>query len=260
MALVVVENAFSGSSLKCLPFACCQSLRLYLIGLACLKYISERSMGSAAGSQRRSLRLVVPEQARWEVVRSDPTGNGLLRAIEAIEGQAENVNLGRVFTSTGLPELAENPGLLQHLFAVLENEEAAFAEGATMGDRWRVGTTLRPNRRSEIMRQLASTINTSVRKVAFLVTSIVTVLLSAALLVGLLAFVAAEPAQASFPVKNGKIAFSMVTDGYQTIYLVDPDGSNLTRLTAPPMDARSPALSPDGTEIAFTDYKGDSNE
>lgn len=102
---------------------------MYLLGLACLKYFSERSLASAAGPRRRSPRLVVPEEARWEVVRSDPTGNGLVHAIEAIEGQAENADLGHVFTSTGLPELTKNPGRLQHLFTVLENEEVASADG-----------------------------------------------------------------------------------------------------------------------------------
>lgn len=102
---------------------------MYLIGLVCLKYLSDRSVAPAMGSQHTSIRLVVPEEAKWELVRSDPTGNRLLRAIEEIEGQAEDVELGSIFTSMALPELAENPELLQRLFAVLENEEATSADG-----------------------------------------------------------------------------------------------------------------------------------
>jgi Tol biopolymer transport system component len=48
---------------------------------------------------------------------------------------------------------------------------------------------------------------------------------------------------------NGKIAFASDRDGNDEIYTINPDGSNLTRLTF--SGGRSPAWSPDGTKIAF---------
>lgn len=42
---------------------------------------------------------------------------------------------------------------------------------------------------------------------------------------------------------------------YSNIYVMNPDGSDVTRLTAEPVSDRSPAWSPDGTRIAFVrDY------
>jgi Tol biopolymer transport system component len=54
-------------------------------------------------------------------------------------------------------------------------------------------------------------------------------------------------------------------NGDQSVYLINSDGSNLTRLTAPltsiavgveveGVEARTPAISPDGTEIVFIGY------
>ena len=40
--------------------------------------------------------------------------------------------------------------------------------------------------------------------------------------------------------------------GRGDIYLVDPDGSNVIRLTKGPGNSISPVWSPDGKEIAFT--------
>jgi TolB protein len=61
------------------------------------------------------------------------------------------------------------------------------------------------------------------------------------------------------------MAFSMPTNGGQSVYLMNSDGSNLTRLTAPlkstefgaqeGMVATMPAISPDGTEIVFSGYE-----
>ena len=71
------------------------------------------------------------------------------------------------------------------------------------------------------------------------------------------------PAQATFPGKNGKIAFTqtfhhnLADEGYKVstdIYTVNPDGTNLTNLTADTSTSASeggPAWSPDGAKIAF---------
>jgi hypothetical protein len=50
---------------------------------------------------------------------------------------------------------------------------------------------------------------------------------------------------------NGKIAFVSDRDGNKEIYVIDPDGSNLVRLTNHPGVDTDPTWSPDGSEIAF---------
>jgi WD40-like Beta Propeller Repeat len=76
-----------------------------------------------------------------------------------------------------------------------------------------------------------------------------------AVLVALLAVAGAVsgPAPAAFPGANGKLAFVRAGD----IWVVDADGSNPTQLTSDPAEERSPAFSPDGTEIAFARRNGD---
>ena len=74
--------------------------------------------------------------------------------------------------------------------------------------------------------------------------------------VALLATLLAIPvAQAAFPGKNGKIAFTDYVGadaGRQLeIFVVNPDGTARTRLTTDPGDDYAPAWSPDGTKIAF---------
>jgi Tol biopolymer transport system component len=67
-----------------------------------------------------------------------------------------------------------------------------------------------------------------------------------------------EPAEASFPGENGKIAFSSDRDGDFDIYTIRPDGSGLRRVTNSPSSDSCPEWSPDGTKIAFdSDRDGD---
>jgi dipeptidyl aminopeptidase/acylaminoacyl peptidase len=53
---------------------------------------------------------------------------------------------------------------------------------------------------------------------------------------------------------TGAIAFTRGAFGSQQIYRIDPDGKGLTRLTANAGDNHFPAWSPDGTEIAYTQF------
>ena len=60
---------------------------------------------------------------------------------------------------------------------------------------------------------------------------------------------------------NGKIAFYSTRDGHHEIYVIDPDGSNLMRLTFGDTDNLCPAWSPDGKIIAFLSKRdGGNNE
>jgi dipeptidyl aminopeptidase/acylaminoacyl peptidase len=71
---------------------------------------------------------------------------------------------------------------------------------------------------------------------------------------GLLALLAiSAPAQAAFPGKNGKIAFTTDEGNFPDLWLhaMDADGTNPTRLTNNTADDGDPAWSPDGTKIAF---------
>jgi Tol biopolymer transport system component len=86
---------------------------------------------------------------------------------------------------------------------------------------------------------------------------------SAARLIAVLATIVslgavAPAAQATFPGKNGKIAFSVFHEnpalgfGNDDIYTVDPDGTGVTNLTSSTARSESlPAWSADGTRIAF---------
>ncbi|HEX8423235.1 MAG TPA: hypothetical protein VF634_07485, partial [Pyrinomonadaceae bacterium] len=53
------------------------------------------------------------------------------------------------------------------------------------------------------------------------------------------------------PTLDSKIAFTSERDGNQEIYIMDPDGSQQTRLTNNTASDADPAWSPDGTKIAF---------
>jgi len=70
--------------------------------------------------------------------------------------------------------------------------------------------------------------------------------------VGLMAVLAA-PAHATFPGANGKLAVVIEENGFDdyAVATVNPDGSDLARLTTPPEVAQDPAWSADGSRIAF---------
>ena len=54
---------------------------------------------------------------------------------------------------------------------------------------------------------------------------------------------------------GGKIAFLSSRDGNGEIYVMNPDGSDQTRLTYDPASDESPAWSPDGSKIAFVSLR-----
>ena len=74
---------------------------------------------------------------------------------------------------------------------------------------------------------------------------------AAVVIAGSLLTLTPHEAEAAFPGKNGKIAFQSNRDGNEEIYSMDPDGSNQTRLTINFAEDEEPAVSPDGTKIAF---------
>jgi WD40-like Beta Propeller Repeat len=81
-----------------------------------------------------------------------------------------------------------------------------------------------------------------------------------AALVGLLALVlCAPPAHAAFPGTNGKIAFHTDRDGNNEIYLVNPGGGGLVRLTSNSASDSDPAWSPDGSQIVFVSNRDAGN-
>lgn len=68
-----------------------------------------------------------------------------------------------------------------------------------------------------------------------------------------------HPGEAAFPGANGKIAFVSNRDGDDEIYVMEPDGTVVTRLTNSPEWDWFPAWSADGTKIAFASYRDGGN-
>jgi len=65
-----------------------------------------------------------------------------------------------------------------------------------------------------------------------------------------------KPAQ----LENTKISFFSTRDGNQEIYMMNPDGTNQTRLTNNLANESDTSWSPDGTKIAFTSYRDGNGE
>jgi Tol biopolymer transport system component len=74
---------------------------------------------------------------------------------------------------------------------------------------------------------------------------------AAATSLGLLA-VGGPATHATFPDRNGRIAFAGETHAGAEIYTIKPDGTRFHRLTHLPFNAFFPDWSPDGTRIAFS--------
>jgi Tol biopolymer transport system component len=81
----------------------------------------------------------------------------------------------------------------------------------------------------------------------------VMVIASTGMIVALVA--GAVPARATFPGVNGKIVFGRANApgavSFNEIYVMNPDGSNQTALTPPPVENDSARWSPDGSRLAF---------
>src|SRR5215207_2133945 len=79
-----------------------------------------------------------------------------------------------------------------------------------------------------------------------------TYLVALATAVVVLGLIEAQPAEATFPGKNGKIAFQSDAGGNYDIYTMNRNGEKIAKLTTNPADDEDPAFSPDGKKIAFT--------
>src|SRR5215204_2291651 len=71
---------------------------------------------------------------------------------------------------------------------------------------------------------------------------------------------AVKPAEATFPGKNGKIAFQSDRGGSYDIYTMTRNGTEIDNLTTNPADNEDPAFSPDGKKIAFTSDRDGDND
>ena len=77
---------------------------------------------------------------------------------------------------------------------------------------------------------------------------------------GLVVVLYAQPAEAIFPGKPGKIAFSQDDGNDLEIYTIKADGGGKKQLTDNSSDDRHPSYSPSGKKVAFQGYDGTDNE
>jgi Tol biopolymer transport system component len=89
-----------------------------------------------------------------------------------------------------------------------------------------------------------------VSRTVVLIATVVLALVAACMAALVVAVV--KPAEAAFPGRNGKIVFSSTRAGNSEIYVMNPNGSGVQRLTEDPATDLTPAWSADGTRIAFT--------
>ena len=82
--------------------------------------------------------------------------------------------------------------------------------------------------------------------------AIVLATLTVAVLTILATFAFAPAASATFPARNGLIAFQAQTDHGIQIFTIKPNGHALRQITHVDGDATGPEWSPDGRRIAFT--------
>src|SRR5215218_2116983 len=74
--------------------------------------------------------------------------------------------------------------------------------------------------------------------------------------VGLVVFLYAQPAEANYPGKPGKIAYAGGDGTNLAIYAIKPNGRGKRPLTVKGVNNRDPAYSPNGRRIAYSGYDG----
>ena len=78
--------------------------------------------------------------------------------------------------------------------------------------------------------------------------------------VGLVVFLYAQPAEANYPGKPGKIAYAGEVGTNLVIYTIKPNGKDRRPLTAKGAINREPAYGPGGKRIAYSGYDGNDYE